>query len=72
MTISVGGQPNNGSAFNGTTDLAFGPKGHIYIADGYGNARVLEYAADGTKVRQWGKSGVGPGDFDLPHSIEIR
>jgi outer membrane protein assembly factor BamB len=71
MTISVGGQPNNGNAFNGTTDLAFGPKGHIYIADGYGNARVLEYAADGTKVRQWGKSGVGPGEFDLPHSIEI-
>jgi sugar lactone lactonase YvrE len=42
MTISVGEGPDNGSPFDGTTDIAFGPNGRLYITDGYGNARVLE------------------------------
>ncbi len=71
MTISVGEQPDNGSPFNGTTDVAFGPNGHIFITDGYGNARVLEYSAEGKRVKQWGKHGTGPGEFNLPHAIQI-
>jgi hypothetical protein len=71
MTIAVGEQPNNGNPFNGTTDVAFGPNGHIFITDGYGNARVLEYTAEGKRVKQWGKHGSAPGDFDLPHAIQI-
>ncbi len=71
MTITVGGQPENGSAFNGATDIAFAPNGHIFITDGYGNARVLEYTADGRGVREWGKAGEGPGEFELPHAIQI-
>jgi hypothetical protein len=72
LKIAVGGHPtpcpNN---FCGTTDVAFGPNGRIYIADGYANARILEYAADGRKVREWGESGTGPGQFRLPHSIQV-
>jgi hypothetical protein len=72
MEISVGGQPspcrNN---FCGTTDIAFAPDGHLLIADGYANARILEYTADGKKVREWGTAGTGPGQFRLPHSIQI-
>lgn len=71
MTISVGEQPNTGNAFNGTTDIAFGPNGHLFIADGYGNSRILEYTPDGKRVKQWGKPGAGPGEFHLPHSIQI-
>jgi streptogramin lyase len=71
MTITVGEQPNNGSPFNGTTDVAFGPNGRIFITDGYGNARVLEYTAEGKRVKQWGKPGSGPGEFNLPHAIQI-
>jgi hypothetical protein len=71
MTISVGGQPENGSPFHGTTDIAFAPNGHLYITDGYGNARVLEYTAEGKLVRQWGRAGAGPGEFNLPHAIQI-
>ncbi|HEY7790499.1 MAG TPA: 6-bladed beta-propeller, partial [Vicinamibacterales bacterium] len=41
------------------------------IADGYCNARVIEYAADGTKIRQWGKKGTGPGEFQLVHDVTI-
>jgi hypothetical protein len=71
MTISVGEQPVTRSAFNGTTDIAFGPNGRLFISDGYGNARVLEYSPDGKRVREWGKPGAGPGEFKLPHSIQI-
>jgi streptogramin lyase len=72
MEIDVGGQPaNSGSAFNGATDIAFGPNGRLFISDGYGNARILEYTADGKRVREWGSPGTGPGQFHLPHSIVI-
>ena len=72
LQIEVGGQPtpcrNN---FCSTTDIAFAPNGHLFIADGYANARVLEYTADGRKVGEWGSAGTGPGQFRLPHSIQI-
>jgi len=71
MTITVGEQPETGGAFHGATDVAFGPNGHLFITDGYGNARVLEYTSDGKRVRQWGKPGTGPGEFHLPHAIQI-
>jgi sugar lactone lactonase YvrE len=71
MTITVGGQPETGSAFNGTTDIAFAPNRHIFISDGYGNARILEHTPDGKRVKQWGKPGSGPGEFHLPHAIQI-
>ncbi len=72
LDIAVGGQPspcrNN---FCGTTDVAFAADGRVFIADGYANARILEYTAEGTKVREWGSAGTGPGQFNLPHSIQI-
>lgn len=72
MEIAVGGQPvpcrNN---FCGTTDIAFARSGHLFISDGYANARILEYTGDGRKVSEWGTPGTGPGQFRLPHSIQI-
>src|SRR5688500_5597672 len=72
LDIVVGGQPTPcAENFCGTTDVAFAANGHVFISDGYANARILEYTADGEKVREWGTPGTGPGQFDLPHSIEI-
>lgn len=72
LQIDVGEQPENvRSAFKGTTDIAFAPNGRIFISDGYGNARILEYARDGKRIREWGSAGTGPGQFHLPHSIVI-
>lgn len=56
----------------GTTDLTFGPNGRLFISDGYGNARILEYTADGKRVRVWGSSGTGPGQFNIPHGIATQ
>jgi DNA-binding beta-propeller fold protein YncE len=71
MEISVGGQPETKSGFNGTTDIAFAPNGHLFISDGYGNARILEYTVDGKRLREWGSAGTGPGQFRQPHGIAV-
>ncbi len=71
LTIDVGQAPDNVGAFRGATDVAFASNGHVFIADGYGNARILEYAADGRRIREWGHFGSGPGEFHLPHAIEV-
>ncbi len=71
LQIEVGGQPTPCGSFCSTTDVAFAPDGNIWIADGYRNARILEYSADGKKLREWGSAGTGPGQFRLPHSIQV-
>ncbi len=71
MEISVGGQPAGKTGFTGTTDIAFAPNGHLYISDGYGNARILEYTAGGKRLREWGSAGTGPGQFRQPHGIAV-
>ena len=57
LAIEVGGQPSPCGRFCSTTDVAFAPNGQIYIADGYRNARILEYTPQGRKVREWGERG---------------
>ena len=57
--------------FNLPTDVAFGPNGDVYVSDGYGNARVVKYSADGQYLLEWGTRGTGPGQFGLPHNLAI-
>jgi hypothetical protein len=71
LQIEVGGQPSPCGNFCSTTDVAFTSDGHVFIADGYRNARILEYSRDGKKLREWGTAGTGPGQFRLPHSIQV-
>ncbi len=71
LHIDVGEMPEKDSAFRGTADIAFASDGALFIADGYGNARVLEYSAAGERIREWGTPGTGPREFHLPHSIAI-
>ena len=57
--------------FNRPTNLAVGPKGDLYVSDGYGNCRVHQFSPTGALKRSWGVSGKGPGQFHLPHGIAI-
>jgi DNA-binding beta-propeller fold protein YncE len=71
LEINVGGLPTSPrSAFCGTTDIAFA-RDRILIADGYANARILEYSYEGKRLREWGSAGDGPGQFRIPHAIAI-
>jgi hypothetical protein len=56
---------------NKPTDMAVTPAGDVFISDGYGNNRVVHYDANGKFVREWGRMGVGPDEFSLPHAIAV-
>ena len=53
----------------GTTDITFLPGGRLLLTDGYGKMRVLEYSADGRRIRDWGGRGDGPRQFRVPHGL---
>jgi DNA-binding beta-propeller fold protein YncE len=62
---------HGGAPFNLPTDIALTPAGEMFISDGYGNARVHKFAADGTYLFSWGEPGTAPGQFMLPHGVWI-
>jgi DNA-binding beta-propeller fold protein YncE len=57
--------------FNMVTNAVPAPNGRLYVADGYGNAAVHVFAADGAHEFSWGEPGSGPGQFRLPHGIAV-
>jgi DNA-binding beta-propeller fold protein YncE len=73
VTIGTPGEPapaQGGRPFNRPTKVAFDPQtADLYISDGYGNARVHKYSADGGYLFSWGEYGTDPGQFNLVHSI---
>ena len=60
--VTHGGEP-----FNMPAGIAVAASGDIYIADGYANARVHRFSAEGALKQSWGEPGSGPGQFMLPH-----
>jgi sugar lactone lactonase YvrE len=69
FTVELPAQPKGG--FHGATDIAFAPNGDFYISDGYQNNRVIQFNKTGQRIREWGKAGTGPGEFNLPHGIAV-
>ena len=66
MTIKRGAGP-----FNRPTNIAVGPRGDLYVSDGYGNCRVHQFSSSGQLKRSWGAPGRSPGEFYLPHGIAV-
>jgi peptidylamidoglycolate lyase len=72
LTLGERGVPGRDAThFNMPSGVAVAADGSFYVSDGYGNTRVLHYAADGRLLRQWGDSGAGPGRFDLVHGVTL-
>lgn len=65
-TICQAGEP-----FHFPTNVAFAASGEIYVADGYGNARIHRFSPDGELLQSWGEPGNGPGQFHVPHGIAV-
>ena len=65
LTIGIPGKPApfmSGEPFHRCTHTALSPNGeHLYISDGYGNARVHKFTPDGKLLNSWGESGTDPG-----------
>lgn len=57
--------------FNHPTKVALGPAGDVFVADGYGNARIHRFTADGELAASWGEPGTGPGAFMCPHWVHV-
>lgn len=85
MTLGTSGRPSDtgttgmdfrhikraAGPFHYPCNLAIGPSGDLYVCDGYGNARVHHFSADGKLIRSWGEPGGGPGQFRIPHGIAV-
>ena len=72
MQLGVSGRPSpkmSGEPFHRCTHTALSPEGDLYVSDGYGNARIHKYSAEGTLLFSWGEPGRGPGQFNFPHNI---
>lgn len=72
MLLGVPGQPErfmSGLPFNRPTHTAISPSGDFYVSDGYGNARVHKYTAEGAHILSWGRPGTDPGEFNIVHNL---
>ncbi len=67
----LGQRHRPGAPFNAPCDVAFGPDGSIFVADGYGHAQVHRFSAAGVLQQSWGAPGRRGGEFSVPHSIWV-
>jgi DNA-binding beta-propeller fold protein YncE len=72
FTLGVKGKAaTDNKTFNRPTDIAFAKNGDFYVSDGYGNSRVVKFSKEGKYLLDWGKRGIGPGEFNTPHSVAV-
>ena len=69
----IGGVPQRAAGpFNMPTRMFCAPSGDIYVSDGYRNARVHRFSAEGELLSSWGVPGRrGRDEFYLPHSLWV-
>lgn len=53
------------------TNVAVGPNGDIYVADGYGSHHINRYTSEGKYVQTFGGPGQEPGQLMCPHGIIV-
>jgi sugar lactone lactonase YvrE len=58
-------------SFYQPTDIGWSKDGTSFIADGYGNSRIVKYSKDGNYIKSWGERGNKPGEFNTPHSLVV-
>jgi DNA-binding beta-propeller fold protein YncE len=61
----------NIALFDRPADVAFDSNDNIYVADGYGNSRVVKFDKDGNFVKTWGAKGNETGQFNLVHNVVV-
>jgi DNA-binding beta-propeller fold protein YncE len=72
MTLGTeGAEGRDPKHFNMPTDMAITPAGDVFVADGYGNARVVHFDRSGKYVKEWGELGSKPGQFSTVHAIAL-
>lgn len=79
MTLGKKGVAGSGTdEFDAPTEVVVAPSGDIFVADGHtgggtavGNARIVRFTKDGKFIKTWGRKGMGPGEFDVIHTLAM-
>jgi sugar lactone lactonase YvrE len=76
MTLGKPGEAGAGpDHFSEPSDILVAPNGDIFVADGHGgpkgNNRIVKFDKDGKFIKEWGKKGFGPGEFNVPHNLAM-
>ena len=70
------GKPGGAAApdyFYQPNDVVTAPNGDVFVSEGHGagNNRILKFDKTGKFIKEWGKLGTGPGEFDQPHALAM-
>ncbi len=75
MTLGTPGVPGSGrNSFNAPSDVVVADNGDIFVADGHAddtNNRIMKFSSNGRFIKQWEKTGYGPGEFRTLHALAI-
>jgi len=71
LTLGKPGGAASPDYFYQPNDVITAPNGDIFVSEGHGagNNRVLKFDKNGKFIKEWGKLGTGPGEFDQPHAL---
>jgi hypothetical protein len=77
MTLGKPGVAGTGpDGFDRPTSVAVAPNGDVFVSDGHapnktGAGRVVKFSKDGRFIKEWGRKGSAPGEFDEPHDLYV-
>jgi hypothetical protein len=77
MTLGQQGVAGTGpNAFDRPTGVGVGANGDIFVSDGhapnkYNAGRIVKFSKDGRFLKDWGRKGSAPGEFDEPHDLFV-
>ncbi|HET9370506.1 MAG TPA: peptidyl-alpha-hydroxyglycine alpha-amidating lyase family protein [Vicinamibacterales bacterium] len=68
------GEPADPASFYQPNDVTTDADGNIYVAEGHASganatARISKFDKNGKFIKEWGKKGSAPGEFDQPHAL---
>ncbi len=73
LTLGKAGGAAAPDYFYQPNDVVTAPNGDIFVSEGHGagNNRILKFDNTGKFIKEWGKLGTGPGEFDQPHALAM-
>lgn len=73
ITLGAAGGGTGAEGFVAPNDVVVAPNGTIYVAEGHGGEsnRIVVFDKGGRYLREFGRKGSGPGEFDQPHALAL-
>jgi len=67
------GAPAEPDSFYQPNDVLVAPNGEIWVCEGHGgaNSRLIKFDKNGKFIKEFGKKGTGPEDWDQPHALAM-